>query len=230
MKRILAGMKNDQEKGRFMHIAVPSDEDEKRLAGLGAENKQQEPKTPQKKNLQRFVDWKREDQIQAFLLWLPKELHDAPGIDWTQLPSHMMGYCIRTLANSPDSTYVVAAIASLFGAMTTHSLVSLIGNLNKLFQILRSTCNMNQLSDLQHEQIWHDFVTKTKLTEGQRKKLQAYASVTKQYFPEYLQRLEASDRQRMQAYVLPPMPHDFSPEICSSHRCHEGRSDQAQSP
>src|SRR2546430_17411528 len=38
----------------------------------------------------------RDAHLQAFLAWLPKVLHDAPGIDWEQLPSPLMGYLIRT--------------------------------------------------------------------------------------------------------------------------------------
>ncbi len=36
-------------------------------------------------NLHYFARLDREDQLKAFLTWLPTDLHDAPGIDWTEL-------------------------------------------------------------------------------------------------------------------------------------------------
>ena len=54
-------------------------------------------------NLHYFARWDREDQLKAFFTWLPTELHGAPGIDWTQLTSDVMGYLIRQFANSADA-------------------------------------------------------------------------------------------------------------------------------
>src|SRR5712691_5055537 len=40
----------------------------------------------------------REAHIHTFLAWLPKILHEAPGIRWERLPSEVMGYLVRTVA------------------------------------------------------------------------------------------------------------------------------------
>lgn len=57
----------------------------------------------------------REAHIQAFLEWLPKILHEAPGICWEQLPSQVMGYFIRTIADHPDAISIALAIGSAMG-------------------------------------------------------------------------------------------------------------------
>src|SRR2546425_8815491 len=74
----------------------------------------------------RFFDWDRESQLQAFFTWLPRELHNAPGIDWTKLPSRTMGYCVRTISDSPDAAVLAVAAASACGAMTNPSLQNLV--------------------------------------------------------------------------------------------------------
>ena len=44
----------------------------------------------------------REAHIHAFLAWLPKMLHETPGIRWEHMPSQVMGYLMRTVADCPD--------------------------------------------------------------------------------------------------------------------------------
>ena len=58
-----------------------------------------------------FARWKPEDQLKAFWAWLPTELHDAPGIDWTMLAPDIMGYFVRTVGHSPDAAVLAVAAA-----------------------------------------------------------------------------------------------------------------------
>ncbi len=98
-----------------------------------------------------FVNWDRELQLQTFSAWLPKELHDAPGIDWTQLPGNVMRYCAYTIGDNPDAAVLALAAASAQGAIAPHSLLHYLKRLCRLFQTLRSTCQMTHLSDLRQE-------------------------------------------------------------------------------
>jgi hypothetical protein len=164
--------------------------------------------TPRKRS-RYFAEWDREDRLQAFFAWLPRELHDAPGIDWTQLPPTVMGYCVNTIGKSPDRTHLAVAVASAFGAIKNHTLLHLVGHLHRFFQTLRSKCNMKQLSDLHNEPIWRDWLAQTARTETPRKQVKTYGALTTSHYPLYLQRLNARDRLRMQAYVLPPLPPDL---------------------
>src|SRR4051794_12068094 len=110
-----------------------------------------------RKHVRRFADWDREDQLEAFFIWLPKELHDAPGIDWARLPSRTMGYCIHAIGDTPDAAILAIAIASAQSALSTHSQLQLLKALSHLFRTLRSTYHMEQLSDLRDERIWYDW-------------------------------------------------------------------------
>src|SRR5947208_11095601 len=76
---------------------------------------------------QNFINWEREKQLQAFFAWLPQELRDAPGMRWTQLPAELMGYCLRTIRNSPDAAHLALAAGSMHGAM----------NLNSQYKVLK---------------------------------------------------------------------------------------------
>ena len=157
----------------------------------------------------RFTEWDREDQLQAFFAWLPKELHDAPGIEWATFPPELMGYCVLTIGKGLYAGSLAMAAASALGAIDSRPLRDMIGNLGHLLRILQEICQMQQTSDLASEQIWQDFLSKTEHVPSRRVKVQAYASVTTKHFPAYLQRLDPRERARMQVYALPPLPYDF---------------------
>jgi hypothetical protein len=65
-----------------------------------------------------------ETHLQAFLAWLPKVLHDAPGIDWKQLPSPLMGYLIRTVAQLPEVVPITLVIGCAVNTMKSRTLLS----------------------------------------------------------------------------------------------------------
>ncbi len=192
-----------------MQTAASLEAYEKASAQLASAPLQTATTTQRRNHAVRFTEWGREDQLQAFFAWLPKELHDTPGIDWAKLPAPIMGYCVRTIGESPDAAHLAIAVVSALGAMNTRTLLALTGNLSKLFRVLRETCQMEHPSDLRAEQIWQDFLSKTQLMKNRRAWVLAYSSVTTGHFPRYLQLLDAFDRSRMQAYTLPPLPDDF---------------------
>ena len=64
----------------------------------------------------------REAHIRAFLAWLPKVLHDAPGIDWTRLPSEVMGYLIRSVGDSLDAIPIALAISCAMDGIGNNTL------------------------------------------------------------------------------------------------------------
>ena len=107
-----------------------------------------------------------------------------------------MGYCVRTIGDSPDAPVLAMAIASAQGSMTNRTFVCFTGGLNRLLRTLRATGNMEHIAELRNEQVWQEFVKRTKRTDW-RKELIAYRSVVTRHFPSYLQRLTPSDRLRM---------------------------------
>jgi hypothetical protein len=169
---------------------------------------EQTTNAPQKRKRvqQYFSHWTREEQLQAFFAWLPEALHDAPGIDWTDLPAQVMGYCVRVIGNSPDAAVLALAIGVMSGAGGSTSLYSMLQRLNALFRTLRSNYGMTQLSDLRNEQIWNVWLAGVKKTEGTRIQLKVYTACATGHYPSYLLRLGLADRIRMQPYALPPLP------------------------
>src|SRR5260370_36577298 len=85
-------------------------------------------------SLQNFIHWEREKQLQAFFAWLPQELHDAPGVRWTQLPAKLMGYCLRTIRNSPDAAHLALAAVTMPAAMNVNSQYKCLIHLNRLLR------------------------------------------------------------------------------------------------
>src|SRR6266481_348544 len=107
-----------------MQTTASLEEDGAGAAGGASSQLHPDARMPRRKHAVRFTDWDREDQLQAFLAWLPKDLHDAPGIDWTTIPPGVMGYCVRTIGNSPDAAHLAIAVASALGAINTRTLLS----------------------------------------------------------------------------------------------------------
>jgi hypothetical protein len=169
-----------------------------------------ESTTAQKrKHARRFTDWDREDQRAAFFRWLPKELHDAPGIAWTHLPSRTMGYGIHAIGNTPDAGVLAVAIASAQSGLATHSQVQLLRALSHLLWDLRSMYHREQISDLRDERIWSAWLANSEKREVTRQQVKAYGAVAHGHIPRYFLRLTQPDRLRMQQYAFPPLPPDL---------------------
>src|SRR5437762_14186906 len=69
----------------------------------------------QENNFHNFRRLDRETQLQAFYAWLPKDLYDAPGIDWAQYPAELMGYCVRSIGTSPEAPALAVLAVSVHG-------------------------------------------------------------------------------------------------------------------
>jgi integrase len=156
--------------------------------------------------MQNFIHWEREKQLQAFFAWLPQELHDAPGVRWTQLPAKLMGYCLRTIRNSPDAAHLALAAGTMPAAMNVNSQYKCLIHLYRLLRSLRAGGFFQHLDDLKQEQTWHNWAAHWEKTPGMRIALSVYGSVTSNHFPRYLLRLTPQDRLRMQRYALPLLP------------------------
>src|SRR5438132_3311111 len=160
----------------------------------------------QRGGTQNFIHWERERQLQAFFAWLPQELHDAPGVCWSQLPAELMGYCLRTIRNSPDAAHLALVAGSMPGDMTMNSQYKILVDLNRLLRSLREGGFIQCLDDLKQEQPWHTWAAQQEKTTGTRDALSSYASFTSSHFPRYLLRLNPQDRLRMQRYAFPLLP------------------------
>lgn len=166
------------------------------------------PQVTRPGSIHKFIHWAPEKQQEAFFAWLPKELHDAPGIDWTKLSPEIMRYCIYTIKNSPDAPVLAVAAASLHRAIDLSSHKTLLTNLSILLRELRSNGYIQSLDDLKQENFWDMWTKQQKQKNRWRARvlLNAYISIATSHFPQYLLRLEPRDRHHMQKYALPPPP------------------------
>ncbi len=77
-----------------------------------------------------FSDDNRALHVQTFFEWLPEDLHDAPLIDWTQLPSNTMATLVSAVGKSPFAASLALAAGVGRGAMKAYVLRGSIGRLN----------------------------------------------------------------------------------------------------
>jgi acyl carrier protein phosphodiesterase len=184
--------------------------EEARGETTGQKDSAGEKKRRQKSGLRYFVRWDHEDRLSAFLTWLPAELQDAPGIDWSKLAPKIMGYLVRTIGNSPDAPVMAVAAASIHGAIDQNSQYTHIKDLGVLLQNLRTTTPMQCLADLKQEQIWLDWAAMQEKKQAASHKLTAYTTIAAGHFPRYLRRLTLPEQQRMQQYAFPQPPADLA--------------------
>lgn len=172
---------------------------------LPPQEKQWATRQSGKKN---FVHWDPEKRCGAFFAWLPEELHDAPGIDWTRLAPEIMRYCIYTIGASPDAAVLAVAAAALHGALDLGSQRTTLKDTSILLRELREARMLRHLGDLKQEGIWDEWARSQDQNHALRARhlLNGYASIATGHFPHYLLRLDPLDRSRMQQYALPSPP------------------------
>ena len=176
-------------------------------AGSAASTLQRKGAT-QRKGKHNFVYWDPEVQHAAFLNWLPKELHDAPGINWTQLSPNVMRYCIMTIKDSPDAAVLAVAAASM-RSIDQVSQQTALKQMNQLLRELRATGQVHLLSDLRREEIWYAWAERQQQSTRGHSLVKGYVALATGHLPRYLHLLEPGQRQRMQHYLLPPPPLDL---------------------
>jgi hypothetical protein len=150
----------------------------------------------------------RSAHSRAFWEWLPKILHEAPGVQWESLPSSVMGYLIRNVANSPDAIPITLAVGYA-SHLREKVMYSHCKDLRKLLQWLRDDYEMTTLTELSQRSIWDRFVEGRMITSGELQKLKRYAAFSSTHRQAF--ESELTERQKMiwQPYLLPPLPHGF---------------------
>ncbi len=151
----------------------------------------------------------REAHIQAFLGWLPKILHEAPGILWERLPSQVMGYLIRTVADSPDSISITLAIGSAMDAVRSKTLYAIGSSLAGLFIRLRAHYGMTTLTQLGHRNIWDHFVAERMISRGELNMLKSYDTFASTHLRWYFEGLILRQQMVWKPYLLPSQPRGF---------------------
>ena len=81
-----------------------------------------------------FWDDNRELHLQLFFNWLPEEFHDLPLIDWTQLPSKVLGYFVNSVGDSPFAIPLAIAAFAGVGPVKNLTLRQSLTSINCLLQ------------------------------------------------------------------------------------------------
>jgi hypothetical protein len=159
-----------------------------------------------------FSDGNRALHLQALFTWLPDDLRDVPGIDWTHLPSAVIGYFVNTVGESPWASSLVLAALVGRGAMKELALLKSISCLHRLLRNVQQLCNIQQVSELT-KSIWESYVSQRELTPGDDRCFRIYTAFTESHFPDYLGLLNAQERATFEPYLLPRLPRGF----CKQH-------------
>jgi hypothetical protein len=151
----------------------------------------------------------REEHIRAFRRFLPRLLQDAPDIDWDRLPSPVMGYLIRHLADHSDMIPITFAVGCALHAMKESSLYTSCRYVTQLLQRLRMQYGVGKLEQLGTHDIWDQFVAGRTLAPGEAEMLMRYHTFASIHVPAHLEGLKVRDRLVWQQYALPPLPTGF---------------------
>ncbi len=148
----------------------------------------------------------RDEYIRVFLAWLPKVLHDAPGLQWDQLPSPVMGYLIRGVTDCPDAIPIALAVGCAMDAIKKQTLLGYCRQLTQLFRKLRTHYGMKAFVDLRTRPIWDRFINGRTPSSGDVRLLETYASFASLHERAYLERLDVRQRLIWEQYMLPSLP------------------------
>lgn len=168
-----------------------------------------------------FSDGNRALHLQALFAWLPDDLRDAPGIDWTQLPSRLIGYLVNSVGQSPWTSSLALAAGVGRAAMNDKSLTKSIGEIHLLLRGVQNLCGIEQVSGLT-KRVWESYVTQKELTPVDYLYFKAYAAFTECHLRDHVERLSATERTRITPYVLPRLPQGFRKQHLSASEQFEG--------
>jgi hypothetical protein len=156
-----------------------------------------------------FSDSAREVHLQAFYAWLPAPLHTLPGIDWEQLPSKVMGYCVHSIGDNSQAGAIALAAGAAAGKIRPHTLWSYVTKVHALLGALSRQEIMHGLADLASKATWETFAQQTDPTHSRLASLQAYSSLAG-HQRAYLEGLDPKLSASLQeSYALPALPLGF---------------------
>ncbi len=155
-----------------------------------------------------FSDGNRALHLQAFFKWLPETLHDAPLINWTQLPSRTIGYLVNTVGDSPFAETLAIAAFTATAPLREPGLMHHVSSLNILLNELQTLCGLQNVAGLTSK-IWEAYMAKKKLTPGSYNYFKAYTAFTESHLPDYLEQLNPSQSARIAPYLLPRLSRKF---------------------
>jgi hypothetical protein len=172
----------------------------------------QEPLEPSDRNKHRAT-FRNADhhalQVQSFYAWLHPDLHDLPGIAWTEMPGTVASYLVKTVGDSPYAPHIALAIGTALDAVAPLTLMQFAARLNFLLNAIRLHCDRwNGPADLTRG-VWEEYVARETHISRRIRCLRAYTILTRHYIVGYVQSLNAEQCRRVAPYILPVLPRYF---------------------
>ncbi len=184
-------------------------------------NIQEQTPTPTTTRRVNFSDDNRSLHLQAFFQWLPEEFHEMPLIDWTRLPSKVIGYLVNTVGDSPFALPLAIAAFVGVGPMKEHGLQHRLTGLNCLLREIQVRCGVRSIAGLTSN-AWETYVARKELTPADYAYFKAYATFTEYHIPDYLEKLNPRQYARIEPYVLPRLPRKFRRQYIPARQFTEG--------
>ncbi len=169
---------------------------------------QEESAQPASTSRVNFSDGNREHHLRVFYEWLAPDLHEAPGIDWTKLPSQAIGYLVHTVGHSPFAAHLALAAGVASEMVKARTVVSQTMHLALLFRDLHTSWGVHSAADLT-KGTWEAFVTQQQIAPGTYQQLKTYQTTTELYLLGYLEQLTQEQRTRVGPHILPRFPRRF---------------------
>ncbi len=154
----------------------------------------------------------RAAHLAAFLAWLPEEVHAAPGIDWTAVPSHVIGYLLNGNADGPDRDAIILAVGCVVN-MRDKSAYARCINVTTLLRRLRVEFGLRDRGELRRPAIWRRFVGERQLSAYESHCLTAYDLITGKELPAWLDTLDETERAAWLPRTLPCAPAGLLPRL-----------------
>src|SRR5712692_8048885 len=168
-----------------------------------------------------FSDGNRELHVRVFSEWLPPGLQDTPFIDWTKLPSKVIGYLVNTVKDSPWAAHLALVAVAAQGGVGEYSLSSQIVRLHRLLRNLHILCGVQNPAELTKE-TWETFFGRKEITPGDYGCFKSFRTTTERHLPDYLGQLTPGQYARIEPYILPRFPRKLIEQWISHASIEEG--------
>ncbi len=155
-----------------------------------------------------FRDGNRDRHVQVFFTWLPEEFHETPHVDWTRLPSRVMGYLVRTVGESPFAIPLALAATAGYGAMNEVGLLNHLTAVHLLLRDVQARCGVQNVAELT-SQTWSTYAAAKEFAAKDFGYVKRYAVFTETHIPEYLEKLTPQQYAQVEPHILPRLPRRF---------------------
>jgi hypothetical protein len=158
-----------------------------------------------------------EHLLQTFYAWLPKALHDAPLIDWTQIPSRTMVYLVKTVGDSPFAGPLALAAVTAAEPLGEYTLYRHISPVHTLLRHVHTLYGVQHVAELT-KALWEDYATKVEVTAGIYQRWRLYSTFATRHLRGYLEQLTPQQYTHIEPYILPPLPLHFLKRVLTQRQ------------